>query len=574
MTVRANPGPHPGSGANTRAPAAATAERSFVPAAETSLAAAHARFGRAVMSVYVATAAVAIVLLVAALVTDLGDEKEAARQTLALETQVRSYYLARHLRLLADELTRLGLRSEVDLLDENMEPERSLLRLTHEKSAFFNVGVAILSPDGEVLWSEPQTFLAGGAPVSVDRLIATLKGTHAIQVAPGAVEREKTSVLYVASPILRGGRFTGALLGAIDLGEGGAIEQRAGSGREIVVALVTREGAVVYPPEPLPFGSDAIGKTVQTTEPGVQEARLGGRPMVIAGAPVHGTEFTLLSLAPADVLFGPARSRLVTRLASGLTIASVPLVLLVLFLRNSLRTFRQAEEDAVRDDRLRSLGEAVDLIAHEVKNSLNGIRLGLDLILQADRTGLETRHRQPVAGLRWEISRLSDFTTEMLSFSKGVVPRPVSIDLGELVRKVAELSGEAARSQSVQLDVARVEHPVRVRADPALLHVVVANLVGNALDFAAAGGAEEPRVVVRVEAEGSQARVRVMDNGPGVSKTVRPRLFEPFVTSKPNGVGVGLALSRRIARAHGGDIVLEESQPGAAFDLILPAEAS
>jgi signal transduction histidine kinase len=76
------------------------------------------------------------------------------------------------------------------------------------------------------------------------------------------------------------------------------------------------------------------------------------------------------------------------------------------------------------------------------------------------------------------------------------------------------------------------------------------------------------------EAEGSQARVRVMDNGPGVSKTVRPRLFEPFVTSKPNGVGVGLALSRRIARAHGGDIVLEDSQPGAAFDLILPAEAS
>jgi signal transduction histidine kinase len=54
---------------------------------------------------------------------------------------------------------------------------------------------------------------------------------------------------------------------------------------------------------------------------------------------------------------------------------------------------------------------------------------------------------------------------------------------------------------------------------------------------------------------------------------VKPRLFEPFVTGKPNGVGIGLALSRRIARAHGGDLVHEEAPAGAAFRLILPMEA-
>jgi len=77
------------------------------------------------------------------------------------------------------------------------------------------------------------------------------------------------------------------------------------------------------------------------------------------------------------------------------------------------------------------LGEAVNLIAHEVKNSLNGLRVGLDLILQADRLALETRHRQAVSGLRTEMERLSTFTTELLSFSKGVVPRPVPLDLVE-----------------------------------------------------------------------------------------------------------------------------------------------
>ena len=66
----------------------------------------------------------------------------------------------------------------------------------------------------------------------------------------------------------------------------------------------------------------------------------------------------------------------------------------------------------------------------------------------------------------------------------------------------------------------------------------------------------------------------VQDNGPGVSPQVRPRLFEPFVTGKPSGVGIGLALSRNIARAHGGDLVLEDGAPGVTFILTLPLAAA
>src|SRR5437870_4597974 len=108
---------------------------------------AHQQFARAVFRIYLGTGLIAALLLVVALATDQTNEERIARETMALSTEVRSDYFARHLGLLASELRRLGLRSEINLLDQNLEPEQSLLRLSHSKSTFFNVGVAILDVD-------------------------------------------------------------------------------------------------------------------------------------------------------------------------------------------------------------------------------------------------------------------------------------------------------------------------------------------------------------------------------------------------------------------------------------------
>jgi signal transduction histidine kinase len=138
---------------------------------------------------------------------------------------------------------------------------------------------------------------------------------------------------------------------------------------------------------------------------------------------------------------------------------------------------------------------------------------------------------------------------------------------------VADLARETAENRGVRLDVVPVAESVRVRVDPSLVHVVVANLLGNAVDFALQGTEGPPRVTIGIDAGAGEARVRVIDNGPGVAGAVRARIFEPFVTGRPNGVGIGLALSRNIARAHGGDLTLEESMAGASFRLTLPLEA-
>jgi two-component system C4-dicarboxylate transport sensor histidine kinase DctB len=388
-------------------------------------------------------------------------------------------------------------------------------------------------------------------------------------------ERARDSLLYMVSPILREGKFSGVLLGAIDLAVGDTLNPEIHPGAHGQTLLVGHDGTVIYPPRPPPYAADQEWRTFiaqRSNDPFIADRVIESRDRVITGAPVQGTDFLLLSVAASERLFGPARSRLATRLGLGLILALVPSLLLVHLLRRSFRVFERSEQAAVRGEQLRMLGEASSLIAHEVKNALNGLRVGLDVVIQGMRCEAGGRQQRAIDGLRTEVERLSSFTTELLTFSRGVVPRPVPVDLGGLVEKIAGLHTAAATRLGVGLVIDAAPGTVPVRADPSLVHVVVTNLVVNALEALSAGPVEHPAVRVAVDRDGSTARVRVSDNGPGVPAELRARLFEPFVTGKPSGVGIGLALSRRIALAHGGDLALEPGGAGASFLLTLPAE--
>jgi two-component system C4-dicarboxylate transport sensor histidine kinase DctB len=305
----------------------------------------------------------------------------------------------------------------------------------------------------------------------------------------------------------------------------------------------------------------------RTWEPFVRPLELDGQK-VVAGDAVPGSELVLLSVVDADFLSAPARARLRARLVTGIGVALVPLVLLVILLRRTLASFGAAQELAARDERLKLLGEAANLIAHEIKNSLNGLQVGLEVVTARPRAGAPPDSGRALGALKSELTRLSSFTTRLLTFSKGVVPRAKPLELGEFVAKVCELYAEQAAEAQIALDVVAPPAPVRVAADPALVHVVVSNLVLNAID--ALSGTRAPQVTVTVGAKNGMAELRVADNGPGVAAGVRAKLFEPFVTGKPSGVGIGLALARRIARAHGGELALEPGAAGASFLLTLP----
>jgi signal transduction histidine kinase len=532
------------------------------------LANAHQRFARAVLSLYVGAASVAIALLIWGLVTDRRYDDERVEQRLLLQTQARARYFGHHLRLLSEELRRLGQRSEINLLDDNLAPERNLLELAHEDSTIFNLGVAILDARGELLSAQPQSFLGPGSGLGRTGWFMDMRVQHGVSIV--AVDPDgKEAVVYVVIPIVRGERFTGAIVGGIDLASSRLLESRdpQGAGQSV---LATSHGSVIYPPVPPDYSGSSEWKHLFVQNgllAPIQEAMLDGRPTVVAMAPVGLAGFTLLSVADRAALHEPAAIRLRTRLLLGISLALLPLIVLVHLFRRSLRTFQRSEEAAVREDRLRRLGEASNLIAHEVRNSLNGLRIGLDLVLQSKRPS-ETR---VVTELRAEIERLSGFTHQLMLFAKDPTPRRAPADLSEIVNTALSLTVDLAEELGVQVEVNGTQHKVPVEVDATLIRIVISNLISNSLDALATlqDSTQPQRLIVSVLHEHGAICVRVSDNGPGVPPELRHVLFEPFVTGKPSGVGIGLALARKIALVHGGDLWLEPSAHGASFVLAL-----
>jgi two-component system sensor histidine kinase HydH len=137
-----------------------------------------------------------------------------------------------------------------------------------------------------------------------------------------------------------------------------------------------------------------------------------------------------------------------------------------------------------------------------------------------------------------------------------------------VVQESFALLGGRAGKQGVQLVFRPPAEPVLVEADAGQLQQLIVNLSLNALDAMPQGGTLE---VLLQRTAGGEAELRVQDSGPGVPAEMLPRLFEPFVSTKETGLGLGLVVSRRIAEGHGGTLqAANRPGGGACFTLRLP----
>jgi two-component system sensor histidine kinase PilS (NtrC family) len=229
----------------------------------------------------------------------------------------------------------------------------------------------------------------------------------------------------------------------------------------------------------------------------------------------------------------------------------------------------------VRTERLQAVAELSASLAHEIRNPLASIRSATEQLARrhARRADVDEDEQALFALTVREADRLSRLLSEFLDFARTRAAHLTPVDLAAVARTaIALVETHPDRAPDVRLVLDAPDVPCMVAGDDDLLHRAVFNLVLNAVQAVGASG----MVTVSVEPardaalEGDGVAVRVLDDGPGISPTMRDRLFEPFVTSKAGGSGLGLAIVHRAAEAHRGVVLVETPAVGARFSLLLP----
>lgn len=223
------------------------------------------------------------------------------------------------------------------------------------------------------------------------------------------------------------------------------------------------------------------------------------------------------------------------------------------------------QSSLVEAEKLAALGQMAAVLAHEIRNPLGALANCLGVLRRKPCTPEETA--EMVALMDKELERLDHIVAETLSAARDRSVRLQPVDLGALVTDVLGTLTCRFGGRMV-LDCRCAADTPPINGSEQHLRQLILNLVTNAID--AMGGAG--RLSVAVRSEGAAVLLQVTDTGPGISKDVLDRLFEPFLTTKPQGTGLGLAIIKRIAVEHGAEITVD-SRPGCGttFRLLFPA---
>jgi signal transduction histidine kinase len=219
-----------------------------------------------------------------------------------------------------------------------------------------------------------------------------------------------------------------------------------------------------------------------------------------------------------------------------------------------LSRLENAIEEQERMCRLAATGELAATLAHEIKNPLNAIGGAATYIGKNTKGSLA---KEFVSVITSEVARINKLTTTLLSFSKTAAPNPEPNNLNTLVRDALTLLGKESPDLQVTVKEELAEDLPLADFDYNQIKQVIINLLINAHDAVSENGL----ITVRTWHEKDRTYLSVKDNGSGISPEIIHNIFNPFFTTKTRGTGLGLAVSKRIAKEHGGDLTVK-STPG------------
>jgi signal transduction histidine kinase len=231
---------------------------------------------------------------------------------------------------------------------------------------------------------------------------------------------------------------------------------------------------------------------------------------------------------------------------------------------------RRLETEMARRERLASLGDVAAAFAHEVRNPLNAISMGLQRLRAEFAPEPGDQYTRFVELMQSEVRRLNTIVEQFIGLARPLPLKPVTVALAELLADVQALVEGEAHGMDVRVRVEAPSASPTVIADRDHLRQVVLNLVLNAAQAMRERGGT---VTLAAAATREGAVITVTDTGPGIPADVLPRVFDPYFTTRRDGLGLGLTISRRIVEAHGGMLDVE-SRPGRTeFRVTLPRGA-
>jgi signal transduction histidine kinase len=382
--------------------------------------------------------------------------------------------------------------------------------------------------------------------------------------------------IAVAAPI----QGRGAIAGLVSVVKrdlfGDALQRAARDGSGVQLLEATAAGAPVFtltsigvavPGDLGTAGGQAWQRDRDDHRWLVTEARIGDGPL-------------LLRLAQPALLIEEEVSRSYRNLVAIVAAALLLMAIGGAVLAVSIRRLETAEVELEHARSLAAMGKASAAIAHEVKNSLNGLSVSLDLLAQG-RAPPETA-AQVHSQARSEIARLRGVADDLTLFAAQPRLDRADLSLVDLCQQAVAGVTDVAQDVGVQVAVsAPTGERLLVHGDDRKLLGALQNVIRNGIEAMGPGAfgdaldavppERDRQLSLALRREGGTAILEVSDRGPGLAVEVRARLFEPFLTTKRGGTGLGLAIARRVVEAHGGSIAaFDRAGGGTTFRIKLP----
>ncbi len=238
-------------------------------------------------------------------------------------------------------------------------------------------------------------------------------------------------------------------------------------------------------------------------------------------------------------------------------------------LAESNRNLRKAEVSLRRSERLAALGQLTAGLAHELRNPLGTIRASAEMLGKQSARNKPELMAEMADYIRTEADRMGGLIASFLDFARPLQIHPVTADLLTVLQQVFREQSHLGEERGVTLKLDSDAGSLPFAFDPDLLRLAISNLLQNAIQ-ASSGGQQ---VTIAVLPSPGAIQIQVRDHGSGIAPDHLENIFNPFFTTKPSGVGLGLAIVAKIVDEHGGRIrVQSDSVSGTVFEIVLPRE--